>query len=172
MSGENPYTVHAELQQTMHDLVGIIRTANEIENALAQLDKLRERVATVNAPGGRAYNPGWHMALDMRNMLLVSECVARAALEREESRGGHTRDDFPQMSAEWRKLNLLCTLDGDRVALKRQPLERMRDDLIALFDHEELTKYMTGEELATIPGAQGSVAGAAVTAPAGEEKGQ
>jgi succinate dehydrogenase / fumarate reductase flavoprotein subunit len=172
VSGENPYTVHVELQQNMHDLVGIIRKASEIENALAQLEKLRERVATVNAPGGRAYNPGWHLALDLRNMLLVSECVARAALEREESRGGHTRDDFPQMSAEWRKVNLLCTLDGDRVALKRQPLEPMRDDLIVLFDIEELKKYMTGEELATIPGAQGSAAGAAAVAPAGEEKGQ
>ena len=165
-SGENPYTVHSELQQNMHDLVGIIRKAGEIENALAQLEKLRERVATVNAPGGRAYNPGWHLALDLRNMLLVSECVARAALEREESRGGHTRDDFPQMLPEWRKINLICALDGDRVALRRQPLERLRDDLIALFDREELKKYMTGEELATGPGAQESGAGGAVS-PAG-----
>jgi len=168
--GENPYALHAELQQNMHDLVGIIRRASEIENALAQLEKLRERVQTVSAPGGRAYNPGWHLALDLRNMLLVSECVARAALEREESRGGHTRDDFPQMSPEWRKVNLLCSLDGDRVVLKRQAIDPMREDLIALFDREELKKYMTGEEIAAIPGAQP----AAGTPAAGtaEEKGQ
>ena len=97
----------------MNDLVGIIRRAEEIENALGQLEKFRERAAAVTAAGGRAYNPGWHLALDLRNMLLVSECIARAALEREESRGGHTRDDFPQMSPQWRKVNLICSLDGD-----------------------------------------------------------
>jgi succinate dehydrogenase flavoprotein subunit len=163
--GENPYALHAELQQNMHELVGIIRRAGEIENALAQLEKLRERAEAVSAPGGRAYNPGWHLALDLRNMLLVSECVARAALEREESRGGHTRDDFPQMSPEWRKVNLLCSLDGDRVVLKRQPIDPMRGDLIALFDREELKKYMTSEELAAIPAAQPATGTA-------EEKGQ
>jgi succinate dehydrogenase flavoprotein subunit len=156
--GENPYTLHAELQQTMNDLVGIIRRAEEIESALGQLDKLRERAKAVTAAGGRAYNPGWHLALDLRNMLLVSECIARAALTREESRGGHTRDDFPQMSPEWRKVNLVCSLDGDKVVLKRQPLEPMRDDLIQLFDVDELKKYMTAEELAG--------AGAAPAAPA------
>ncbi len=163
-SGENPYTLHAELQQTMNDLVGIIRRAGEIESALGHLEKLRERAGAVSASGGRAYNPGWHLALDLRNMLLVSECVARAALEREESRGGHTRDDFPQMSPEWRKVNLICSLDGDRLALKRQRLEPMRDDLIKLFDREELKKYMTAEEL--------TAAGAADAATTGQEKGQ
>ena len=66
----------------------------------------------MSAPGGRAYNPGWHLALDLRNMLEVAECVAQAALERQESRGGHTRDDYPEMSPEWRKINLICSLDG------------------------------------------------------------
>jgi len=83
---------------------------------------------------------------------LISECVARAALEREESRGGHTRDDFPQMSPEWRKVNLVCSLRGDAVALRRQPLEPMRADLMALFDPEELKKYMTERELADLSG--------------------
>jgi succinate dehydrogenase / fumarate reductase flavoprotein subunit len=149
--GENPYTIHSELQQTMSDLVGIIRRESEIKAALADLDKLRERAAKVSAPGGTAYNPGWHLALDLRNILLIAECVARAALERQESRGGHTRDDYPGMSPEWRKVNLLCSLDGDRIALHRQPSPAIRPDLLALFDRGELKKYMTEDELAGLP---------------------
>jgi succinate dehydrogenase / fumarate reductase flavoprotein subunit len=145
--GENPYTVHAEVQRTMSDLVGIIRREDEIKTALAELEKLRERTAHVSAAGGAAYNPGWHLALDMRNIMLIAECVALAALERQESRGGHTRDDFPGMSPEWRKVNLICALDGDRVALKRQPMPPMRADLLGLFDRAELANYLTEAEL-------------------------
>jgi succinate dehydrogenase / fumarate reductase, flavoprotein subunit len=145
---ENPYAVHAEVQQTMSDLVGIIRREEEIKTALAELEKLRERAAKVSAPGATAYNPGWHLALDLRNILLIAECVARAALERQESRGGHTRDDYPGMSPEWRKVNLVCSLDGDRVVLLRQLIPAMRTDLLELFDVSELKKYMTEEELA------------------------
>jgi succinate dehydrogenase / fumarate reductase flavoprotein subunit len=151
--GENPYTVHAEVQQTMSDLVGIIRREDEIKSALAELEKLRARAAHVSAEGGSAYNPGWHLALDLRNIVLIADCVAQAALERQESRGGHTRDDFPGMNPEWRKINLICALDGDGVTLTRQPLPAMRDDLIALFDVAELRKYMTEEELAGLPAA-------------------
>jgi succinate dehydrogenase / fumarate reductase flavoprotein subunit len=149
--GENPYTVHAEVQQTMSDLVGIIRREEEIKTALAELEKLRERATQVSAEGGAAYNPGWHMALDLRNIMLIADCVAQAALERQESRGGHTRDDFPGMRPEWRKINLICSLDGDRVALRRQPLAPMRADLLALFDRGELKKYLTEEELPPVP---------------------
>jgi succinate dehydrogenase / fumarate reductase flavoprotein subunit len=149
--GENPYTVHSEVQQTMSDLVGIIRKEDEIKTALAELEKLRARAAQVSAEGGRAYNPGWHVALDLRNILLIADCVAQAALERQESRGGHTRDDFPAMSPEWRKVNLICTLDGDRVAVRRQPMIPMRDDLLALFDQGELKKYYTDAELPPAP---------------------
>jgi succinate dehydrogenase / fumarate reductase, flavoprotein subunit len=145
--GENPYAVHAELQDIMTNLVGLIRTEKEMVQALGELDKLKERARKVSAGGGRSYNPGWHLALDLRNMLLVAECVALAALQRQESRGGHTRDDFPQMSPEWRKVNLICTLDGDRVELTRQPMTPMRPDLLALFDRDELKKYLTDEEL-------------------------
>jgi len=152
--GENPYTVHHEIQQTMSDLVGIIRRESEIKTALAELEKLRERAEKISSPGGRAYNPGWHLALDLRNILLIAECVAQAALERQESRGGHTRDDYPEMSPEWRKVNLICTLDGNHVTLKRQPMEPMRQDLLELFDVSELKKYMTDEELAGLPGAE------------------
>jgi succinate dehydrogenase / fumarate reductase flavoprotein subunit len=146
--GENAYTVHSELQQTMNDLVGIIRREQEIKDALAALEKFKERTAVVAVPGERAYNPGWHYALDLRNMLLVAECVAMAALEREESRGGHTREDHPGMSPEWRKVNLILTLDGDKVDMVHKPLPVMRTDLLELFDVHELEKYMTEEELA------------------------
>jgi succinate dehydrogenase / fumarate reductase, flavoprotein subunit len=156
--GENPYTLHGEVQQTMSDLVGIIRREDEIEKALTDLEQLRARAGHVKAEGGRGYNPGWHEALDLRNMLLIAECVAQAALERQESRGGHTRDDFPQMSPEWRKVNLVCYQDGDRIAIRRQPMTPMRSDLLALFDRDELAKYYTDEELppAQVPQAEES----------------
>src|SRR5690606_5577991 len=112
-TGENPYEVHQELQRTMNDLVGIIRRADEMTEALQAIEKLKERAKNTAPAGGRVYNPSWHLALDLRNMLLVSECIARAALMREESRGGHTRDDFPKMSPEWRRRLLVCTADPD-----------------------------------------------------------
>ncbi len=149
--GENPYTVHHELQQTMNDLVGLIRRESELKQALEELVKFKERAAAVAVPGGRAYNPGWHYALDLRNMLLVAECVALAALERQESRGGHTREDYPVMSPEWRKENLILTLSGDQVALAHQPIPVIRPDLLALFEKSELKKYMTEDELAGLP---------------------
>ncbi len=159
--GESPYAIHGELQTIMNDLVGLIRRESEMKTALVELDKLRAREAQVSAAGGRAYNPGWHLALDLRNMLEVAECVAQSALERQESRGGHTRDDYPGMSPEWRKLNLICSLDADGdVTLRRQPNPPMRTDLLELFDVGELKKYMTEDELAGL--------GAAESAPAEE----
>src|SRR5262249_55992049 len=130
-AGENACTIHQELQQAMNDLVGIIRRADEVEQALKRLDDLRMRAQRLSVEGHRQYNPGWHLALDLRNMLAVSECVARAALERTESRGGHTRDDFPEMSADWRRILLVCALAGDRVQVTRQDQIPMRDDLLA-----------------------------------------
>ncbi|MDQ2815119.1 MAG: fumarate reductase/succinate dehydrogenase flavoprotein subunit [Actinomycetota bacterium] len=157
--GESPYAIHSELQTIMNDLVGLIRRESEMKTALIEIDKLRSRAAQVCAPGGRAYNPGWHLALDLRNMLVVAECVAQAALERQESRGGHTRDDYPGMSPEWRKLNLVCSADdgGDGgVSLLRQPMAAMRIDLLELFDVGELKKYMTEEELTGLSAAVSS----------------
>jgi len=145
--GENPYSVHQELQQTMNDLVGIIRRADEVEQALARLESLKERARRVTVEGHRQFNPGWHLAIDLRRMLLVSECVARAALTREESRGGHTRDDFPQMSPDWRRCNLICRVDGDAVVVTQQPLPTMPAELLTLFDRDELAKYMLDDEL-------------------------
>jgi succinate dehydrogenase / fumarate reductase flavoprotein subunit len=150
--GENPYAVHQALQATMNSLVGIIRKESEVTEALASLEEIKARAARVTVTGGRAFNPGWHLALDLRNMLLVSECVARAALERQESRGGHTRDDFPVMDPEWRKVNIICRAEGAGVAINRQPLPPMREDLLGLFDVEELKKYLTLEELPTTAG--------------------
>ncbi|RBY77093.1 fumarate reductase/succinate dehydrogenase flavoprotein subunit [Blastococcus sp. TF02-09] len=133
--GENPYTVQHDLQQTMHDLVGIIRTEKEMLEALERIGELKERVANLSVEGHRQYNPGWHLALDLPHMLLVGECIARAALERQESRGGHTRDDFPATDAEWARTNLVCSLAGDgSVALTRQPLPVMPAELAEIFE--------------------------------------
>ena len=149
--GENPYAVHSDVQETMSNLVGIIRTETEIKKALAELDSLGVRAGAVAATGGSAYNPGWHLALDLRNIMLMARCVASAALERQESRGGHTRDDYPGMRPEWRKVNLVCALEGDEIEITRQPVPSMREDLIALFDRAELKKYLTEEEMAALP---------------------
>ncbi|HEY6595608.1 MAG TPA: FAD-binding protein, partial [Asanoa sp.] len=147
-TGESPYVLQQDLQAVMGDLVGIIRRKGELEDAIGKLAELRERVAKVSAVGGRRYNPGWHLALDLRNMLVVSQCTALAALEREESRGGHTREDFPQMSPQWRAVNLVCSLDRDKVQLEHKPVPKMRPELIRLFDRAELAKYLTEDELA------------------------
>jgi succinate dehydrogenase / fumarate reductase flavoprotein subunit len=133
--GENPYTVQHDLQQTMHDLVGIIRTAPEMEQALERIAELKKRVSNLSVEGHRQYNPGWHLALDLPHMLTVSECIARAALEREESRGGHTRDDFPAADPEWGKLNLVCSrLPDGSVSVTRQPLPQMPPELAEIFE--------------------------------------
>jgi succinate dehydrogenase flavoprotein subunit len=135
--GENAYAVQQDLQQTMHDLVGIIRTAPEMERALERIAALKQRVAALSVEGHRQYNPGWHLALDLPHMLLVSECIARAALAREESRGGHTRDDFPATDAEWARTNLVCSqADDGSVALTRQPLPQMPPELAEIFEEQ------------------------------------
>src|SRR3954463_15831938 len=157
---ENPYALHQELQQTMNDLVGIIRREEEMVEALARLEKLKGRAAAVVVEGNRQFNPGWHLALDLRNMLLVSECVARAALERQESRGGPPRDDSPEASPRWRQVNIVCALDGElssagtgSIAIRRQPLPQMPLELLGLFERGELSKYMSEAELEGLPGA-------------------
>jgi len=150
--GQNPYSVQIDLQQTMHDLVGIIRRQGEIREAIAALEALKVRAATVGVEGHRQFNPGWHLALDLRNMLTVSTCVALAALEREESRGGHTREDFPGMNPTWRGVNLICSLDGDggSVLIEHKPVPTIRRDLFELFERPELAKYFTEAEVATL----------------------
>ena len=146
-SGESPYAIQADLQDMMNSLVGIIRTKSEIVEALAKIEEFKVRMANMQVTGGRGYNPGWHLALDLPKQLLVSQCVALSALTREESRGGHTRDDFPGMDAEWRKFNLILRAEGQNVEIFKQPLPMMTPELAALFDEGELSKYMTEEEL-------------------------
>ncbi len=145
---ENPYTLHQQLQATMNELVGIIRQESEIQEALDKLAELKERAKSMVVEGHRQFNPGWHLALDMRNMLLVSECVAKAAITRTESRGGHTREDHPAMDAEWRHVLLVCTEAPDgSVEINRQEQIPMRSDLMELFQTDELKNYYTDSEL-------------------------
>ena len=146
--GENSYSLHAELQEVTHNLVGIIRTGAEIEEAIVKIADIRKRSASVSVAGGRKFNPGFHLAFDLDNMLLVAESTAKSALRREESRGGHTRDDFPGMDTTWRQVNNISSFDGKQVNVKAQPLPPMPKELFDLFDIHELEKYMTPEEIA------------------------
>jgi succinate dehydrogenase / fumarate reductase flavoprotein subunit len=147
----------------MNDLVGIIRKEAEVEEALTKLDELRGRLQNVAVEGGRVYNPGWHLAIDMRNMLLVSECVAKAALQRTESRGGHTRDDHPAMDANWRNTLLVCKTTEiasaealvPRVTVDPEEQVPMRPDLLEVFELSELEKYYTDAELTEHPERKG-----------------
>ena len=145
--GENSYALHAELQEVTHNLVGIIRTKNEIEEAIVKIADIRKRSANVSVSGGRKFNPGFHLAFDLDNMLLVAESTAKSALLREESRGGHTRDDFPGMNNKWRKLNHISSFDGVQVNVRAQALPSLPKELFDLFDVHELEKYMTPEEI-------------------------
>src|SRR6185312_17277754 len=100
--GENPYAVHRDLQEVMQNLVGIFRTEEDMTKALGELKKLKARAAKVRVEGSRMFNPGWHLARDLRSMLMVSEAVTRSALARRESRGAHSRIDYPKLDdAVW-----------------------------------------------------------------------
>jgi succinate dehydrogenase / fumarate reductase flavoprotein subunit len=131
--GENPYTIQAELQQIMQDLVGIIRKGSELQEALKRIEALQERAKKVRVGGGRVYNSGWHTALDLRSLLTVAECSTLAALERKESRGGHTREDHPYTDDTWGKVNVVLRLRDGRIQLSREPLPEMPAELKALF---------------------------------------
>jgi succinate dehydrogenase / fumarate reductase flavoprotein subunit len=137
--GENPYTIQQDLQQAMNDLVGIIRTGAELEESLREIEAFKERAKTMVVEGHRQYNPGWHLAIDLRNMLIVSEAIAKAALAREESRGGHTRDDYPLTDNEvWGTKNLVVTLNasGTGLDLSEKPLPVMPDELKKYFEEK------------------------------------
>ena len=149
-SKENAYAVHYELQQMMNDLVGIIRVGAEMREAIEKLEVMKERAKHVSVSGDTKFNPGWHIALDLMNMLLVSEAVAKSAMEREESRGGHTRDDFPTMDPKWRAIHVITSWDGSKVSTERQTLPPMPKELAELFAVEELKKYLLPEELAQL----------------------
>ena len=146
--GENSYSLHAELQEITHNLVGIIRTGSELAEAIEKIAAIRARSANVSVSGGRKFNPGFHLAFDLDNMLLVAESTAKSAIKREESRGGHTRDDFPTMNEKWRQKNNISSFDGTKVNVREQVLPMLPKELFDLFDVHELEKYMTPEEIA------------------------
>ena len=146
--GENSYSLHAELQEVTHNLVGIIRTGTELKEAIEKIAEIRKRSANVAVSGGRKFNPGFHLAFDLDNMLLVAESTAKSAISREESRGGHTRDDFPGMDSGWRQSNHIASFDGNQVSVRKQALPFMPKELFDLFEVDELKKYMTPEEIA------------------------
>jgi succinate dehydrogenase / fumarate reductase flavoprotein subunit len=128
--GEGPYQVEHDLQTMMQALVGIVRREDEMRRALEALKTLKERARKVSVTGNREYNPGWHTALDLQNLLTVSEIVARAALERKESRGGHFRDDFPEKDPSYGKFNIVIRRGANgEMQVTREPIPEMREDL-------------------------------------------
>jgi succinate dehydrogenase / fumarate reductase flavoprotein subunit len=137
VGGENPYAIQSDLQETMQALVGIIRKEPELQEAIKRIDILKERARKVRVDGHRQYNPGWHTALDLESLLTVAECSAMAALERTESRGGHTRDDHPYTDDTRGTLNVVLRLKDGRVQISREPLPEMPAELKALFQERK-----------------------------------
>jgi succinate dehydrogenase / fumarate reductase flavoprotein subunit len=127
--GENPFAVHRDLQNVMQNLVGIFRIREDMEKALVELAKLKERAAHTSVEGSRMFNPGWHMAIELKSMLTVSEAVTRSALVREESRGAHSRIDFPELSPEWGKKNNIMWRDGSAMGLRQDTRPEMPAEL-------------------------------------------
>src|SRR5207237_437901 len=128
--GAGPYRIQHELQEMMQELVGIVRREEEMSRALDELAKLRERASRVRVDGNRAYNPGWHTALDLRALLTVSEVVARSALERRESRGAHFRDDMPKNDSAFARLNVVVKKDpSGEMRVERRPIPEMPGEL-------------------------------------------
>jgi succinate dehydrogenase / fumarate reductase, flavoprotein subunit len=129
-NAEGPYQIQQDLQEAMQDLVGIVRTQNEMERALVEIGRLRERAGRVTVEGNREYNNGWHTALDLPNMLTVSEAIARAALMREESRGAHFREDRPSKNPELGKVNVIVRRGRtDEMQVTREPIPEMTPEL-------------------------------------------
>jgi succinate dehydrogenase / fumarate reductase, flavoprotein subunit len=131
---ENPYEIHRNLQETMQNLVGIFRTREDMKRALAELDKLKQRRTKATVEGSRMFNPGWHLSLELKSMLTVSEAVARSALAREESRGAHSRIDFPELSAEWGKKHNVIRRGEAGMTLSQEKVTEMPAELKAVLD--------------------------------------
>jgi succinate dehydrogenase / fumarate reductase flavoprotein subunit len=135
--GENPYTIHRDLQDVMQNLVGIFRTREDLTRAMVELEKLKERSEHLSVEGSRMFNPGWHLAQDLKSMLTVSEAVTRSALTREESRGAHSRIDYPALDAAWGTKNNIIVRDGNSMALRQLPVPEMPNDLKELVADEK-----------------------------------
>jgi succinate dehydrogenase / fumarate reductase flavoprotein subunit len=135
--GIAPYDVQYKLQDTMQDLVGIVRREDEMEKALVEIAKLKDQASKVSVMGNREYNPGWHTAIDLRNLLTVAEAVALSALNRKESRGGHFRDDFPGKDAEFSKFNHVLKMEKDgSMSIRREPLPPMTDEMKQIIEEQ------------------------------------
>ncbi len=135
--GESPYAVHRDLQEVMQNLVGIFRNKEDLQRALEELEKLKQRLARVSVEGSRLFNPGWHLALDLKSMLIVSEAVARSALAREESRGAHSRIDFVSLDPAWGKRNNIIRREGAALALRQEPVREMPEELKQILAEEK-----------------------------------
>ncbi|HEY1269247.1 MAG TPA: fumarate reductase/succinate dehydrogenase flavoprotein subunit [Candidatus Binatia bacterium] len=135
--GENPYSIHMDLQDCMQSLVGIIRTESELKKALGEIAKFRERLQRVTVEGNRQYNPGWHLALDLRTMLAVSEACTLSALERKESRGGHTRDDYPKTDPNLAKINIVTRRVNGELKLSHEGRPEMPPELKQLLEEQK-----------------------------------
>jgi succinate dehydrogenase / fumarate reductase flavoprotein subunit len=133
---ESPYDVHRALQETMQSLVGIIRVESELLEAEEKLAELGERASKCVVEGKRAFNPGWHLALDLESMLAVSNCTTLSAIKRRESRGGHTRDDYPGFSPEFENVNMITRLVDGNYVVTQEPKPQMPDELALLFEEE------------------------------------
>ncbi len=135
--GENPYTIHSDLQTTMQNLVGIFRTKEDLTSAMQELEKLKARAERVTVEGSRMFNPGWHLAQDLKSMLTVSEAVTRSAIAREESRGAHSRIDHPNLDATWGTKNNVIAREGSAMTLRQSPVAEMPDELKQLVADEK-----------------------------------
>jgi succinate dehydrogenase / fumarate reductase flavoprotein subunit len=127
--GESPYGIHHDLQEAMQKLVGIFRVEEDLKQALHEIGMLHERLGRVRVEGSRMFNPGWHLARDLRAMLLVTEAVAQSALARRESRGAHSRIDYPNYDPAWEKRNNVISRNGAMMGLRQVPVLEMPDDL-------------------------------------------
>jgi succinate dehydrogenase / fumarate reductase flavoprotein subunit len=135
---ENPYTVHRDLQEVMQNLVGIFRVEEDMTKAMGELEKLKARAARVRVEGSRLFNPGWHLSRDLKSMLTVSEAVTRSAMARKESRGAHSRIDFPKLDEQvWGKQHNLITRDGDGMKLQQIPVDAIPGELNELLAEEK-----------------------------------
>ncbi len=135
--GESPYAVHRDLEETMQHLVGIFRNEEDLTKALAALERLKDRAARVKVEGSRMFNPGWHMARDLRSMLTVAEAVTRAALARKESRGAHSRIDYPKFDEHWGKQNTIVQRQGEAMELRQMPVKELPEELTNILADEK-----------------------------------
>lgn len=132
--GDSPYDVHRDLQETMQNYVGIFRNEADLKRGLDEIGKLKSRAAYVRVDGSRLFNPGWHLGRDLKSMLTVSEAVALSALERKESRGAHSRIDFPKYDDQWGKLNNIISRNGEEMRLNHAPTTEMPSELQQLLE--------------------------------------